>query len=49
MPKKALLALAEIETPQAMTIIKEATKSSEELIRDYANMLLYHVRMISDD
>ena len=39
-PKKALLALAEIETPEAIKIIKEAMKSSEELIRDYANMLL---------
>ncbi|MDY7008715.1 MAG: HEAT repeat domain-containing protein, partial [Cyanobacteriota bacterium] len=39
-PKKALLALAEIETPEAMTIIKEATQSSEELIRDDANLFL---------
>ncbi|MGB3509535.1 MAG: HEAT repeat domain-containing protein [Microcoleaceae cyanobacterium] len=39
-PKKALLALAEIETPEAMKIIKEATKSSEELIRDEANLFL---------
>jgi len=38
--KKALLALAEIETPEAMAIVKEATQSSEEIIRHYANMLL---------
>jgi HEAT repeat protein len=39
-PKKALLALAEIETPEAIAIVKEATQSSEELIRDEANILL---------
>lgn len=39
-PKKALQALAEIETPEAMAIIKEATQSSEELIREEANILL---------
>lgn len=39
-PRKALQALAEFETPETMTILKEATQSSEELIRDEANMLL---------
>lgn len=39
-PKKSLLALAEIGTPEAIMIIQEATKSPEELIRDYANMIL---------
>lgn len=39
-PRKALQALAEIDTPEAMAIIKDATQSSEELIREEANMLL---------
>lgn len=39
-PRKSLLALAEIGTPEAKMIVKEATQSSGELIRDDANMIL---------
>jgi HEAT repeat protein len=43
-PRKSLLALAEIGTPEAIIIIKEATQSFEELIRDDANMILEDIR-----
>ncbi|MEG3984866.1 HEAT repeat domain-containing protein [Microcoleus sp. D3_18a_C4] len=43
-PRKSLWALAELETPEAIMIIKEATQSSEELIRDDANMILEYFR-----
>jgi HEAT repeat protein len=39
-PRKSLLALSEIGTPEAMMIIKEATQSPEELIREDATMIL---------
>lgn len=39
-PRKSLLALSAIGTPEAMMIIKEATRSSEDLIREDANMIL---------
>lgn len=42
-PRKSLLALAEIGTPEAIMIIKQATQSSEELIRDDANMILVNL------
>lgn len=39
-PRKSLLALAEIGTPEAKMIIKSASQSPEELISEDANMIL---------
>ncbi|WP_334933934.1 hypothetical protein [Nostoc sp.] len=40
MPRKSLLALAEIGTPEAKMIIESAAKSPEELISEDANLIL---------
>ena len=42
-PRKSLQALAVIGTPEAMREIKEATYSSEDLIREDAKMILENV------
>lgn len=39
-PRKSLLALAEIETPEAKIIIESAVQSPEELISEDANLIL---------
>ncbi|BAY09235.1 HEAT repeat domain-containing protein [Calothrix sp. NIES-2098] len=39
-PRKSLLALAEIGTPEAKMIIEEAAQSPEELISEDANLIL---------
>jgi HEAT repeat protein len=42
-PKKSLQALAAIGTPEAITIIKDATKMPEDLISEHANMILGNI------
>jgi hypothetical protein len=39
-PRKSLLALAEIDTPEAKMIIESASQSPEELISEDANLIL---------
>ncbi|MBN3889386.1 MAG: hypothetical protein HWQ43_09465 [Nostoc sp. JL31] len=39
-PRKSLLALAEIRTPEAKMIIESASQSPEELISEDANLIL---------